>query len=160
MDIASSLPVLVVHPVLRVARRNAAELVQEGFLAVASDSLEADYNHPSIAALVLYGSAQCWIDAEDERTLPPTVLVGGDVFGVVRAAGASKCPEGASAAMVGRALRSLIRLSDHSRGRGTMPMRVTSSCVCKVSRWMTVPRFSAFDDDYQTCHRDLRPTAH
>jgi hypothetical protein len=152
--------VLVVHPVLGAAQRYAEDLGAFGFIGLASDRLAPDYDHQPIHALVLCDTVHWWIDASDERAMPPTVLVGGDALGLVRAAGACKCPAGASSAQVAHSLRSLIRLSRHSRGRGTMPMRISCSpCMVKVGRWMTVVQYGAFDDDLDTSARRTRPLA-
>ncbi|MEZ4361444.1 MAG: hypothetical protein R3B48_14755 [Kofleriaceae bacterium] len=158
METQRFMKVLVVHPVLALARQYAEALEALGFPAEGRDELLMGYEHEPISALVLWGSLHWWID--EEQALPPTVLVGGDALGLVRAAGATRCPEGATPAMIARSLRSLLRLSRHSRGRGTMPMRLIGApCIVKVGRWMSLPRLNAFEDDQETTNRDLRPTA-
>jgi hypothetical protein len=149
--------VLVVHPMLRTAREYAVELSLTGYPSISSDDLSMVHEHQPLSALVLFGSAQWWIGADDERDLPPTVMVGGHSLGLVRAAGVTQCPADASAGQIARALQSVLCLSRNSRGRGTMPMRISSSGAAKVGRWLTVPRFTDFDDDL--CSRDQRPTA-
>lgn len=154
---SSTLPlILVVHPQLRVAYRYAVELAELGFRTIASDDLVAAREHSSFHGIVLCGSVQWWIDFDDERTMPATVLVGGDVVGLVRAAGVTRRPESASALHIAQAMRSLLRLARHSRGRGTMPMRVSATCAVKVGRWMSLPPPGSFSDE--RCNVDLRPT--
>lgn len=146
-------PVLIVHPSLAAAQRLAEELTRHGFTAEACDELASDYDAQPLSALVIYGSLQWWVGVELERAMPPTVLVGGDSLGLARAVGATRCPDGASIDHVARALRSLLRLSRHSRGRGTMPMRLSSPFIVKVGRWMTALRRSAFEEE---THREVR----
>jgi hypothetical protein len=146
-------PVLVIHPSLAAARRIAEELSGLGFTTLASDQLEADYDHQPLSALVIYGSLQWWVGVDSDRAMPPTVLVGGDSLGLARAAGATRCPDDASVESIARSLRSLLRLSRHSRGRGTMPMRLSSPFIVKVGRWMTALRRGSFDEDTR---RDAR----
>lgn len=140
-------PVLIVHPSLAAAHRFAAELSGLGFTTEASDKLAADYDHQPLSALVIFGSMEWWVGVDSDRAMPPTVLVGGDSLGLARAAGATRCPDDASAESIARSLRSLLRLSRHSRGRGTMPMRLTSPFIVKVGRWMTVLKRSSFEEE-------------
>lgn len=160
METPSWLPlVLVVHPQLRVAHGYAEALAARGFRTIASDDLRAAREHDGFHGVVLCGAVHWWVDLEDDRPMPPTVLVGGDAVGLVRAAGVTRRPENASVEQISLALHSLLRLSRHSRGRGTMPMRASASCAVKVGRWMTVPRFAALAEEVK-CNVDLRPTAH
>ena len=159
MESPSWLPlVLVVHPQLLIAHRYAEELTALGFRTIAADKLGTAREREGFHGIVLCGSVQWWIDVEEDQPLPPTVLVGGDAVGLVRAAGVTRRAEHASAEHIALALRSLMRLSRHSRGRGTMPMRVSASCAVKVGRWMSIPRNTRFFDDSH-CHVDQRPTA-
>ncbi len=137
--------VLVVHARLEVAQRYAEELAGHGFRTVAADDLSAARGREQVHGVVMVGAVQWWIDLE-EHPLPPTVLVGGDAVGLVRAAGVTRRPESASTLHIAQALRSLMRLCRHSRGRGTMPMRASASCAVKVGRWMTIPRRATRDD--------------
>lgn len=148
--------ILVVHPQLRVAYRYAVELAEHGFRTIASDDLVAAREHGHFHGIVLCGSVQWWIDVGEEQTMPPTVLVGGDVVGLVRAAGVTRRPDTATALHIAQAMRSLMRLSRHSRGRGTMPMRVSATCAVKVGRWMSLPPPRALTEE--RCNVDLRPT--
>lgn len=146
-------PVLIVHPSLAAAQRLAEELTHHGFTAEACDELATDYDAQPLSALVIYGSLEWWVGVDSDRPMPPTVLVGGDSLGLARAAGATRCPDGTTIEHVARALRSLLRLSRHSRGRGTMPMRLSSPFIVKVGRWMTALRRNAFEEE---THRELR----
>jgi hypothetical protein len=158
MDAPRSTKVLVVHPVLALAQRYAAHLDAAGFAATARDDLSRDFDAATVSGLVLCGAVHWWLN--EEHQLPPTVLVGGDAPGLVRAAGATRCRDGASPEEVVVALRSLLRLSRHSRGRGTMPIRLSGSPnIVKVGRWMTVPPLAGFDDDLEPARGDLAPTA-
>lgn len=150
-------PVLIVHPSMATAQRYAEELTALGFATLATDELPADYDHQPLSALVLFGSVQWWVGVESERAMPPTVLVGGDSVGLARALGATRCPDGASAETIGHAVRSLTRLSRHSRGRGTMPMRLSMPFLVKVGRWMTASLRGSFEDDSETM-REARMT--
>lgn len=142
---------------MEVAQRYAAELSRLGFTTEACDELAEDYDHQPLSALVLFGALEWWIGVDSERPMPPTVLVGGDSLGLARAAGATRLPEAVGVEQLARSLRALLRLSRHSRGRGTMPMRLSSPFIVKVGRWMTAARRGTFDDDLET-RRDLRPT--
>lgn len=133
-------PVLIVHPSLEVANRYAEELAALGFATEAADQLPEDDDSRSLRAVVIFGSLQWWVGVDNEQAMPPTVLVGGDALGLARAAGATRCPEGASAEVIAASLRSLLRLSGHSRGRGTMPLRLSSPFIVKVGRWMSAFR--------------------
>jgi hypothetical protein len=146
-------PVLIVHPSLAAAKRVAEELARLGFTTEASDELAADYDHQPLSALVIFGSLQWWVGVDSERPMPPTVLVGGDSLGLARAAGATRCPDNASVECIARSLRSLLRLSRHSRGRGTMPMRLSSPFIVKVGRWMTAIKRNSFEEETR---RDVR----
>lgn len=157
MEAMRSPPVLIIHPSMEVAQRYAAELSRLGFTTEACDELAEDYDHQPLSALVLFGALEWWIGVDSERPMPPTVLVGGDSLGLARAAGATRLPEAVGVEQLARSLRALLRLSRHSRGRGTMPMRLSSPFIVKVGRWMTAARRGTFDDDLET-RRDLRPT--
>jgi hypothetical protein len=150
MEAMRAPPVLIVHPQMEVAQRYAAQLVALGFTTEACDSLADDYDHRPLSALVIFGSLQWWVGVDSERAMPPTVLVGGDSLGLARAAGATRLPEAVSAEVLARSLRSLLRLSRHSRGRGTMPMRLSSPFIVKVGRWMTAGRRGTFDEELET----------
>lgn len=156
MEAMRAPPVLIIHPSMEAARRYADELACLGFVAEVCDQLVDDYDHQPLSALVIFGSLQWWVGVDSDRAMPPTVLVGGDSLGLARAAGATRLPATASSEMLARALRSLLRLSRHSRGRGTMPMRLSSPFIVKVGRWMTAARRGTFEDDFDT-RRDLRP---
>jgi hypothetical protein len=148
-------PVLIVHPSLAAARRVAEELAGFGFTTLASDELASDYDHQPLSALVIFGSLRWWGGVDDDRALPPTVLVGGDSLGLARAAGVTRCPDNASAECIAHSLRSLLRLSRHSRGRGTMPMRISAPFIVKVGRWMTALKWSSFEEETR---REVRPS--
>lgn len=139
-------PVLVVHPAMETARRYAEELAALGLSTLASDELPADYDHQPLSALVLFGAMQWWIGVDNERAMPPTVLVGGDSLGLARALGATRCPADATAEVIAGSLRALTRLSRHSRGRGTMPMRLSLPFIVKVGRWMTAFPRGSFEE--------------
>lgn len=137
MDASRMSPVLVVHPSLEVANQVAQELAARGFASEATDELPEDDDPRTLRALVLFGSVQWWVGVDNEHAMPPTVLVGGDALGLARAAGATRCREDASMEEIAHSLRALLRLSGHSRGRGTMPLRVASPFIVKVGRWMS-----------------------